>query len=170
MTALAVLLVLMSCQKGGSASKSIETDSLRVAAENMVHDAATAGDVERTFHLADSLLGQNRLTPIKADFYKSFVYYCRDEGPEMVEYLKKIIDKPGRLFRLYAREMSRSNPFLFSGQALLAGNLHMVFAGLFGAGGNFCIIKQFCYLHHERQGFLGANPEEFPVVIHATTF
>ena len=89
----ALLLNMMACQNGDSVSKKhSESDSLKLAAEDLVREAAMAGDIDRTFHLADSLFGQNRLTPIKADFYKSFVYYRRGDEPEMIEYLKKVID------------------------------------------------------------------------------
>ena len=70
-TVLAVLLLNMtSCQNGESVSrKDSVADSLNMAAEDMVRAVAMSGDAERTIGLADSLLGQNLLTPIKADFY-----------------------------------------------------------------------------------------------------
>ena len=89
----ALLLNMTACQNGESISKEgSEADSLNMAAEEMVRSTAMTGDVKRTFELADSLMGQNRLTPIKADFYKSFVYYCRGDDEEMIEYLKKVIE------------------------------------------------------------------------------
>ena len=89
----ALLLNLTACQNGGSISKKrSKADSVRMAAENLVRDAAMSGDIERTIQLADSLLEEDRLAPIKADFYKSFAYYRQGEQSGMMEYLKKIIE------------------------------------------------------------------------------
>ena len=115
---LAILLLNMAaCQNGEPISiKFSEADSLNMAAENMVRAAATAGNVERTFVLADSLLDQNRLTPIKADFYKSFVYYCREDETEMIKYLKKIIE---------TYENTDEDPVIYTRAAIVLTNEYM---------------------------------------------
>ncbi len=113
----ALLLNMTACQNSESVGKKrSEADSLKQAAENLVRDVATAGDVERTFQLADSLLEQNRLTPIKADFYKSFVYYSKGEEAEMIEYLKKIIE---------TYEDTDEDPIIYTRAAIVLTNEYM---------------------------------------------
>ena len=117
-TVLAVLLLnITACQNGKSISKdSSDVDSLNTAAENMIRAVATAGNVERTFELADSLLDQNCLSSIKADFYKSFVFYCRGDAAEMIEYLKKIIE---------TYENTNEDPTIYTRAAIVLTNEYM---------------------------------------------
>jgi serine phosphatase RsbU (regulator of sigma subunit)/tetratricopeptide (TPR) repeat protein len=112
-----LLLNLTACQKGEPISpKDSEADSLNLAAENMIRAVAMEGDVERTLELADSLRDQNRLTPIKADFYKSFVYFCRGDEAVMTEYLEKIIE---------TYENTDADPIIYTRAAVVLTNHYM---------------------------------------------
>ena len=113
----ALLLHMTACQNGESVNKNpSDADSLNAAAEEMVSTAAASGDVKRTFQLADSLLDQKRLTPIKADFYKSFVYFRRGEGTKMIEYLEKVIE---------TYENSDEDPIIYTRAAIVLTNEYM---------------------------------------------
>ena len=88
----ALLLNMTACQNGETVSiNNSETDSLNMVAENMTFAVATTGDVERTFELIDSLIDQDRMSPIKADFYRAVVYANRGNQTKVIEYLKRIV-------------------------------------------------------------------------------
>ena len=88
----ALLLSMAACRNGVSSNgQSSEADSLIIAAENMVETAAEAGDMKRTIELADSFVNLNRLSSIRADFYKAMACDRQGDLPTMAEYIKKVI-------------------------------------------------------------------------------
>ena len=87
-----LLLNMAACQNGASPNKqNSETDSLSLAAENMVEAVAEAGDIKRTVELADSFVNQNLLSSIRADFYKALACNRQGDNPAMAEYIRKIV-------------------------------------------------------------------------------
>ena len=117
MAPIVLLLNMTACQNDRPISKeSGDADSLNIIAENMVSLMASKGDVERTFELADSLLEEDRLTPIKADFYKSYAYKCRGDEEEMMEYLKMIV-------KTY--ENTDEDPIIYTRSAIVLSDQYM---------------------------------------------
>ncbi|MBO7537864.1 MAG: tetratricopeptide repeat protein [Prevotella sp.] len=117
MVLIVLLLNMTACQNDSHiVNESSEADSLDISAENMVNSVSSVGNVERTLELADSLVDQNRLKPIKADFYKSYAYYRRGDIEKMTEYLENLI-------KTY--ENSDEDPIIYTRAAIVLTDQYM---------------------------------------------
>ena len=113
-----LLLNITACQNGGPVSRSnSENDSLNMAAERLVISMVETGNAERTLALIDSLTDQNRLSPVKADYYRAAVYSEQGNQAKYIEYLNRIV-------KTY--DSSDEDPLFYSKVTFLLTNQYMV--------------------------------------------
>ena len=118
-TVLAVLLLnIVACQDGRPLnSNNNGTDSLNSDPHGTIRMVAVTGNVERTEELIDSFMNLNRLTPIRADFYRAVVYGNKGDMDNYFEYQKKIV-------KTY--EKSNDDPTLYCNVAISLASYYSV--------------------------------------------